>query len=218
MAMADDPLMRMIDMHGRAWTAWAEATRDLVELPLRSITTLVGAPEAPAVDADLPAAAVAELMRRLEATQDALGLAERRREQAEALVGEVREAYARFEAEIESRLVEATEAQALALYQLLEPLLTQLPAVRHSLAEGREVAAADVLALLGPLDAAVAALGLRAIGEVGAEVAFDPALHQASGAEPQPGAPMAVRQVGYRLGDRLLRRARVVKVKAKKKD
>ncbi|MOA69313.1 hypothetical protein D3C78_1974290 [compost metagenome] len=52
--------------------------------------------------------------------------------------------------------------------------------------------------------------GFTAIGQVGEVVPFDPQLHQiARGPMPEAGEPVTVKHVGYRLGEQLLRRARV---------
>lgn len=209
---------RLAGDHLHAWQGLLSSTAAVATLPLRTVSQLVGWPvetpptieerlaEAEATIAALSAALTAERETRvaeIRAWQERL-------ESQHALVAELRQAYVLLEQAGATHVEQARQDMRLALYQVLEPLLTQLPLVRHATAEGREVAAADVLALLGPLDRAVAELGLVAIGQVGDSVAFDPQVHQvARGAMPDPGEPTTVRHVGYRLGEQILRRARV---------
>ena len=50
---------------------------------------------------------------------------------------------------------------------------------------------------------------MEAIAPVGAEVAYDPQLHQPLEGTAQPGEKVKVRYTGYRQGDKLLYRAKV---------
>ncbi|GAB4460384.1 MAG: hypothetical protein Kow00120_28100 [Anaerolineae bacterium] len=115
---------------------------------------------------------------------------------------------------LEEAVVRA-EAEQLALFERLCGLLAQLAALERAIAEGGAVAAGDVLALLSPLRQAMADMGFTAIGEPGAEVAFDPHLHQEAQSDNlargalEAGQPVRVQFVGYRRGDHILRRAEV---------
>jgi molecular chaperone GrpE (heat shock protein) len=209
---------RLAGDHLHAWQGLLSSTAAVAALPLRTVSQLVGWPvETSATLEERLAgaeAAVSALTAALTAEREArradMRAWQERLEAQHALVAELRQAYARLEQAGATHVEQARQDLRLALYQVLEPLLTQLPLVRHATAEGREVAAADVLALLGPLDRAVAELGLVAIGQVGEEVPFDPQVHQvARGRMPEPGEPAAIRHVGYRLGEQILRRARV---------
>lgn len=210
---------RLAGDHLQAWQGLLNSTATVATLPLRTVSQLVGWPvvETPASPEDrlAEAEAMVNALSQALTTEREARRADRhawrdRLETEQALVAELRQAYAILEQAGAAHIEQARQDLRLALYQVLEPLLTQLPLVRHATAEGREVAAADVLALLGPLDRAVAELGLVAIGQVGETVAFDPQWHQvARGAAPEAGEPVAVRHVGYRLGDQILRRARV---------
>jgi molecular chaperone GrpE (heat shock protein) len=204
------------DVHAQAWQDLLASTAAVAALPLRTVQTLTGWPAASAAGDRLSEAEreIAALKQALEAERGARRAEVRRLgdrlEAEQALVSELRKAYAQLESEGEIQVARARQDQALALYQTLEPLLTQLPVVRHAVGEGREVAAADLLALLGPLDVGLAELGLAPIGQVGETLPFDPQTHQmARGPIPGPGEPVTVRHVGYRLGEQLLRRARV---------
>jgi molecular chaperone GrpE (heat shock protein) len=211
-----DTLTRVAETHAQAWQDLLASTAAVAALPLRTVQTLTGWPEAPAAGDRLGEAEreITALRQALEAERGARRAEVRRLgdrlESEQALVAELRQAYAQLESEGDLLVDRTRQDQALALYQTLEPLLTQLPVVRHALSEGREVAATDLLALLGPLDLALAELGLAPIGQVGETLPFDPQTHQmARGPVPEPGEPVTVRHVGYRLGEQLLRRARV---------
>lgn len=209
-----DPVARLVDDHLRAWAALAQAATEVVQLPLRTAQRLLD-PDAPPL-ADPLAVAVARIAQLdddlVRTRGQAAGLEARLRELSEAhavQVEQLRSAYLRLELEARDGAARAVDDQKLALYKLLEPLLTQLPIVRHAVGQGRTVEATDLLDLLGPLDEALASLGFARIGDIGAEVPFDPARHQAVGGSPDFGAPVAVKHPGWALDDRILRRARV---------
>jgi molecular chaperone GrpE (heat shock protein) len=205
---------RLVDDHLKAWAALAQAATDVFQLPVRSAQRLLD-PDAPPL-ADPLAVAVAQIAQidddLARARGQVAGLEARLRELSEAhavQVDQLRTAYARLELEARDGSVRALDDQKLAIYKLLEPLLMQLPIVRHAVEQGRTVEVTDLLDLLGPLDEALASLGFTRIGNIGAEVAFDPARHQAVGGSPDFGSPVAVKHPGWALDDRILRRARV---------
>lgn len=212
--MSATPLEDVARAHVQAWLDLATSTAAVASLPVRTLQHLVG------WEALAPGPATADLLARLAdaeaaaaaARQDANRFAARLADvtgEHQALVGELRRAYAALEQDVAARIEASTDDQKRLLYQLLEPLLTQLPVVRRAIAQGLPVEAADVVALLAPLDEALARLGITPIGEVGADVAFDPALHQANGTAPEAGTAVTVKHVGYKLDTRLLRKARV---------
>jgi len=76
--------------------------------------------------------------------------------------------------------------------------------------DGREVAAADLFSLLRTMEKHLKAAGLEAVGEVGAAVPFDVALHQRmSGGTVRAGASVVVRTPAYRFGGKVLLKAMV---------
>jgi molecular chaperone GrpE (heat shock protein) len=219
MTPLDPPsLERLAALHTEAWERLWASTAAVASLPLRTVQHLAGWPETAGPTAAERLAQAEDGRRTLAAALRDAQAAHRadrvrfeaRLAEAQALVDDLRQAFFNLEREATERETLAREDQKLALYQTLEPLLTQVPLVRHALGEGREVAAEDVLALLAPLDQALAELGFEAIGQVGQPMPFDPACHHVTrGAMPEAGAPVTVKHVGYRLGDRILRRARV---------
>lgn len=208
-------LVGLVDDHVKAWGALAEAASEVAQLPVRTAQRLLDPGAAPAADR-LGGASARQARLETELAQaygHAAGLEARLRELSEAhtvQVEQLRSAYGRLELEARDGAARAVDDQKLALYKHLEPLLTQLPIVRHAVAAGRPVEVTDLLDLLGPLDEALTALGFARIGEVGAVADFDPARHQwTSGATPEPGTTVTVKHPGWALEERILRRARV---------
>lgn len=199
------PLEAWLEDSWRAWGDLAASAVTVAALPGRALAEALGAPwPLPPGPSERLAALEAERAGLLAAlvTAEAALAAERGR------VAELRADYARLEQSLLGQLAQAAQDERLALYRRLEPLLTQLPGVRWALADGREVAAADVLSLLAPLDAALAEWGFTPIGAVGERLAFDRALHQAI-RPAEPGDWVVVRHVGYRMGPQVLRKAKV---------
>lgn len=100
------------------------------------------------------------------------------------------------------------QVQQAALAQL-EPWLVQWPTAAHAAQQNPSLPAQKLLPLVRPVEALVQQWGITAIETVGAEVPFDPQVHQPREAVMQPGERVRVSHVGYRQGDRLLYRARV---------
>jgi molecular chaperone GrpE (heat shock protein) len=96
----------------------------------------------------------------------------------------------------------------------LESWLVQWPTAAHAAQQRDDLPAHKLIPLVRPVEALVRGWGVTAIETVGAEVAFDPTVHQPKGALLTPGQPVRVTHVGYRQGDRLLYRARVTSVEA----
>jgi len=93
--------------------------------------------------------------------------------------------------------------------QTLESFLLQWPTAAHAAQKNPEAPAIKILPLLRPVEQLLQAWGIETIGEVGAEVAYDPQQHQLMGGTAAAGNRVVVRFVGYRQGDKLLHRAKV---------
>ncbi|PSN14285.1 hypothetical protein C7293_12265 [filamentous cyanobacterium CCT1] len=91
----------------------------------------------------------------------------------------------------------------------LEPWLVQWPTAVHAAQQKPDLPAQKLVPLVRPVEALVQQWGLIQIDSVGAEVPFDPQIHQPKAGNPAPGQPVRVSHVGYRQGDRLLYRAKV---------
>jgi molecular chaperone GrpE (heat shock protein) len=93
--------------------------------------------------------------------------------------------------------------------EALESWLIQFPTAAHAAQTNPQVPASRLLPLMRPLEKLLQTWQVEAIAPVGAEVPYDPQMHQLMEGDAQPGEPVRVRYTGYRQGDRLLYRARV---------
>jgi len=93
--------------------------------------------------------------------------------------------------------------------QILESFLLQWPTAAHVAQKNPEAPAIKILPLLRPVEQLLKEWGIETIGEVGAEVPYDPQQHQLMGGTATAGDRVVVRFVGYRQGDKLLYRAKV---------
>ncbi|MEH2124361.1 nucleotide exchange factor GrpE [Nostoc sp.] len=94
--------------------------------------------------------------------------------------------------------------------QLLESLLLQWPTAADTAQENPQLAAIKIVPLVQkPLEKLLQAWGVEAIAPVGAELPYDPQLHQLIKGTAQPGETVKVRYTGYLQGEKLLHRAKV---------
>jgi molecular chaperone GrpE (heat shock protein) len=94
--------------------------------------------------------------------------------------------------------------------QLLESLLLQWPTAAQKAQENPQLAAVKIVPLVQkPLEKLLQAWGVEAIAPVGAELSYDPQLHQLIEGTAQPGETVKVRYTGYLQGEKLLYRAKV---------
>ncbi|WP_341525631.1 nucleotide exchange factor GrpE [Nostoc sp. UHCC 0302] len=98
--------------------------------------------------------------------------------------------------------------------QLLESLLLQWPTAAAKAQENPELAAVKIVPLVQkPLEKLLQAWGVEVIAPVGAEIPYDPQLHQLMDGDAQPGETVKVRYTGYLQSEKLLYRARVSPVR-----
>ncbi|MFN6539867.1 MAG: nucleotide exchange factor GrpE [Nostoc sp. EkiNYC01] len=118
--------------------------------------------------------------------------------------------YDRLQLQLEQqREISLQELQQSTL-QLLESLLLQWPTAAQKAQENPQLAAVKILPLVQkPLEKLLQGWGVEAIASVGAEVPYDPQLHQLMEGTAQPGEIVKVRYTGYLQGDKLLYRAKV---------
>ena len=93
--------------------------------------------------------------------------------------------------------------------QILESWLQQWPTVIHKAKQNPRLAAVKILPLLRPVEKLMGQWNVESIAPVGAEVPFDPQLHQLMEGYAQKGEIVTIRYTGYRQGDKLLFRAKV---------
>lgn len=117
--------------------------------------------------------------------------------------------YLRLKAQLAQQrqsLMEEFQQQAL---EILEPWLVQWPTAAKRVKEHPQLDAVRILPLVRPVQQLVQQWGVEEIAPVGAEVAYDPQLHQLIEGTAQPGEPVQVRYTGYYQGGKLLYRAKV---------
>ncbi|WP_198013444.1 helix-turn-helix domain-containing protein [Thalassoporum mexicanum] len=96
------------------------------------------------------------------------------------------------------------------IIQKLESFWLQWPTAAHAAQQNEKMPARNLVPLLRPVENLLKGWDIEAIGQVGAELEFDPHWHQAmSGEAIALGTTVVVRYVGYRRGEALLYRARV---------
>jgi molecular chaperone GrpE (heat shock protein) len=117
--------------------------------------------------------------------------------------------YQRLQAEMEGQRGALMEEFQKSSLEILEPWLLQWPTAVYKAKENAQLAAIKILALVGPVERLMEAWGLEAIASVGAEVAYNPKLHQLMEGSAEVGAMVRVRFTGYRQGEKLLYRAKV---------
>ncbi len=97
--------------------------------------------------------------------------------------------------------------------QILESLILQWPTAAHGARENHQLPAVKILPLVDkPLQSLLQAWGLSAIADVGAQIPYNPELHQLLEGTAQPGDIVKVRYTGYMQSDKLLYRARVTPI------
>ncbi|AFY46859.1 molecular chaperone GrpE (heat shock protein) [Nostoc sp. PCC 7524] len=125
-------------------------------------------------------------------------------------IADLKREYERSQQQLEKqREVLLQEFQQSSL-QLLESLLLQWPTAAQKAQENPELAAIKILPLVQkPLEKLLQAWGVEAIAPVGAELPYNPQLHQLLEGTAQPGEIVKIRYTGYLQGDKLLYRAKV---------
>lgn len=94
--------------------------------------------------------------------------------------------------------------------QMLESLLLQWPTAAQKAQENPQLAAVKIVPLVQkPLEKLLQAWGVEAIAPVGAELLYNPQVHQLMEGTAQPGEKVKVRYTGYFQGEKLLYRAKV---------
>lgn len=124
-------------------------------------------------------------------------------------VVDLKQEYQRLQAQLANQRQELWQEFQLASLQVIESWLLQWPTAAQKAQENSQLPAVKLLPLLRPVENLLQQWGVEAIAPVGAEVAYDPQLHQLLEGNSQPGKKVKVRYTGYRQGDKLLYRAKV---------
>ena len=125
-------------------------------------------------------------------------------------IAELKREYERLQAELARQQQELRQEFQLASLQAIESWLLQWPTAAQKAKENPDLAAIKLLPLMKPIEQLLQQWGVEAIAPVGAEVDYDPQLHQLLSGSAQPGEKVIVRYIGYRHhGKKLLYRAKV---------
>jgi molecular chaperone GrpE (heat shock protein) len=131
------------------------------------------------------------------------------RERDERIAAMQRE-YAQLLQEKERAATEAGGEQMERLFKKLCGPLATLSTLAHAARADQPVEAREIADLVVSVEKALHAFGLEPIGEPGAEMPFEVALHQRmSGGAPHGGEHVRVRLPGFRLGQKVLQKAMV---------
>lgn len=93
--------------------------------------------------------------------------------------------------------------------RVLESWLIQFPTAAFAAQANPHIPASRLLPLMRPVEQLLKDWDVEAIAPVGAEVAYDPHIHQLMEGTAEPGATVKVRYTGYRHREKLLYRAKV---------
>ncbi|MEH2273437.1 MAG: nucleotide exchange factor GrpE [Nostoc sp.] len=125
-------------------------------------------------------------------------------------IADLRTEYDRSQQQIEQQQEILLQELQQSSLQLLESLLLQWPTAAQKAQENPQLAAVKIVPLVQkPLEKLLQAWGVEAIAPVGAELPYDPQLHQLMEGKAQPGEKVKVRYTGYLQGEKLLYRAKV---------
>ncbi len=122
---------------------------------------------------------------------------------------ELQQEYKRLQTQMEQQRESLGEEFQRASLQVIESWLLQWPTAAARAQENPQLAAVKLLPLLRPVQQLMQQWGVEAIAPVGAEVPYDPQLHQILEGTVEPGERVVVRYTGYRYQGQLLYRAKV---------
>lgn len=129
--------------------------------------------------------------------------------EAEKASSALQQEYQRLQAQLaqqQESLMQEFQQQSL---QILESWMLQWPTAAYAAGQNPQLAAVKLLPLVRPVEQMLQQWGVEAIAPVGAEIEYDPQMHQLMEGTAATGDRVKVRYTGYRQGDRLLFRAKV---------
>ena len=130
-------------------------------------------------------------------------------EESTPAIAQLKKEYERLQAQLDTQRQELWLEFQQSSLQVIESWLLQWPTAAQKARENPQLAAVKLLPLVRPIEQLLQKWEVEAIAPVGAEVAYDPQLHQLLEGTAQPGEKVKVRYTGYRQGDKLLYRAKV---------
>lgn len=122
----------------------------------------------------------------------------------------LRQEYRRLQKRLEQQAQELQHQFQSEALRTLESWLTYWPTAAKAATDHDGFDAKKLLPLVKPVERLVESWGVTAIGTVGQQLAYDPHHHQLARGMASPGDLVCVSHVGYRHGESLLQRAKVV--------
>lgn len=124
----------------------------------------------------------------------------------------LRQEYTRLQQRLEQQAQELRHQFQAEALGIIESWLTYWPTAAKAATDLDGFDAKKLLPLVKPVERLVANWGVTAIGTVGEELCYDPQQHQLARGTANPGDLVRISHVGYRHGDNLLQRAKVVPI------
>jgi DNA-binding Xre family transcriptional regulator len=124
----------------------------------------------------------------------------------------IEQEYQRLQTAFDRQRSSLMEEFQLSSLQILESWMLQWPTAASKAQENQHLPAVKLLPLLRPVEQLLQEWGVEAIAPVGASIPYNPQQHQLLEGAAEPGATVKVRYTGYRQGDKLLYRAKVMPV------
>lgn len=124
----------------------------------------------------------------------------------------IEQEYQRLQATLDTQRASLLEEFQLSSLQILESWMLQWPTAARKVQENQHLPAVKLLPLLRPVEKLLQQWGVESIAPVGASIPYNPQQHQLLEGTAEPGATVKVRYTGYRQGDKLLYRAKVIPV------
>lgn len=122
----------------------------------------------------------------------------------------LRQEYIRLEKRLEQQSTSLRYQFQTHALRVLESWLTYWPTAAKAATDRDDFDAKKLLPLVKPVERLVEQWGVTPIGSVGEQLSYDPQQHQLVKGMASPGDLVCIRHVGYRHGENLLQRAKVV--------
>lgn len=122
----------------------------------------------------------------------------------------LRQEYIRLEKRLEQQSASLRHQFQTDALRVLESWLTYWPTAAKATTDRDDFDAKKLLPLVKPVERLIAGWGVTLIGAVGEQLPYDSQQHQLVKGMANPGDLVCIRHVGYRHGENLLQRAKVV--------
>ncbi len=124
-------------------------------------------------------------------------------------IADLKQEYQRLQLQLEQQRQALWQEFQQSSLQIIESWMLQWPTAAATAQQNPQLPAIRLLPLLRPVEKLLQQWGVEAIALVGAELPYDPQMHQLLEGTAQLGEPVKVRYTGYRQGEKLLYRVKV---------